>query len=358
MKRGVLLIIFLAFLILNLNFALSNTSCEIKDCKIIITINIAFAGATDSQINSWSQEINDVWNGNGQTTGDCKCPVIFKLNTTKVANCTPIPAGYHCVQVLPWNGTDASLPHLPAGPDKGRAVVGYMGKTTQSPSIGGVSLDGEWSDMTSRPIDPNDPSKGNYNDAAHEVGHMLGLADGSGGLMNFTSGNDSKPTQQHIDDAVNNICGPNACPDRCCCGNGQLDGNKGEQCDPKANPQGCLQGNLCCPICCKCYNSNNSTINPADVPFGLFANERINFYSNNEPYIYLITVNNQIIDTGKGKIEKPTLNLFSDAETINAIHDGEISFIQAIDENKIKYGGEGFFSQIKFGIASFLLDIF
>lgn len=360
MKRGALFlsILFLIILIFNFNLASAKTSCDVKDCKITITIFLAFAGATDSQINSWSQEISNVWNGNGQTTGDCKCPVTFKVNTTKVANCSPMPSGYHCIQVLPWNGTDASLPQLPAGPNKGKAVVAYMGKTTQSPSVGGASLDGEWSNITSRPIDPNDPSKGNYLDAAHEVGHMLGLADGSGGLMNFTSGNDAKPTQQHIDDAVNNVCGSNACPDKCCCGNGIIDNNKGEQCDPKAVPRGCSVNDVCCPICCQCDLTRAQSFNLTYVPLGMFSNERINFYSNLEPHFHIITSNNQIIDAGKGKLENPTINVFSDDETFNAIHDGEISFIQAMNDGRLIYEGEGFFNKIKFKIISFLVDAF
>ncbi|RLG58109.1 MAG: hypothetical protein DRN95_04895, partial [Candidatus Hydrothermarchaeota archaeon] len=221
--------------------------------KITITLYIAFVGATDAQINSWAQEISDVWNGDGQTYGDCKCEVVFKVNTTKVASCTPMPAGWHCVTVLPWDGTDASLPHLPAGPRAGEAVVAYMGKITQSPSVGGASLDGEWSDQASRPVNPNNPQGEHYKDAAHEAGHMMGLDDGEGGIMNFTSGPNAKPTQAHINKIVENLCGANACPDRCCCKNGKIDRDKGEACDPFATPNGCASNEYCCPVCCNCY---------------------------------------------------------------------------------------------------------
>jgi hypothetical protein len=249
---GRLLGIGIVFLLL-FGFSFASTTCETKDCRITITVSIAFAGASDAQISKWASEISNVWNGNGQSTGDCKCPVTFKVNTTKVANCTPIPQGYHCVNVLPWNGSVESLPQLPAGPRAGERVTGYMGKTTQSPAVNGTSLDGDWSDQMSRPIDPNNPNSGNYLDAAHEAGHMMGLNDGEGGIMNFTSGANATPSRDNVDNAVARVCGPNACPDSCCCGNGVVEKDKNEQCDPMAQPSGCSQGESCCPVCCGCY---------------------------------------------------------------------------------------------------------
>jgi hypothetical protein len=247
-----ILVLGMMFLLL-ISFSFAKTTCETKGCGITITISIAFAGASDAQISKWANEISNVWNGNGQSTGDCKCPVTFKVNTTKVANCTPIPQGYHCVNVLPWNGSVESLPQLPAGPRAGERVTGYMGKTTQSPSVNGTSLDGDWSDQMSRPIDPNNPNSGNYADAAHEAGHMMGLNDGEGGIMNFTSGANAKPSQANIDNTVARVCGANACPDICCCGNGVVENGRGEQCEPMLQPSGCGAGESCCQVCCHCF---------------------------------------------------------------------------------------------------------
>jgi hypothetical protein len=157
------------------------------------------------------------------------------------------------VNVLPWNGSLESLPQLPAGPRAGERVTGYMGKTTQSPSVNGTSLDGDWSDQMSRPVDPNKPDGEHYVDAAHEAGHMMGLNDGEGGIMNFTSGANATPSQGNIDNAVARVCGSNACPDSCCCGNGVVENNKAEQCDPFAQPTGCGQDDSCCPVCCHCF---------------------------------------------------------------------------------------------------------
>jgi putative sterol carrier protein len=239
------------------NLGDARTECKVEDCKITITIKIAFAGATDQQIRDWTNDIESVWNGpNGfQTTGDCQCEVRFKVETMKItdpsqANCNPPPAGYHCVMVTAWNGRTESLPFFYNSSGQKEYVVGYMGYSTQSPSQGGASLDGWWSDQMNQPA----PGGGTYHDAAHEAGHMMGLNDRDGnGLMTHTSGDNAKPTQQNIDDAVNNVCGPNACPDRCCCGNGVVEPNKGESCDPFAQPMGCGQGEFCCPTCCSCY---------------------------------------------------------------------------------------------------------
>lgn len=356
-KLTLLSLVFLAALVMP---ALASTTCKVDDCKITITLNIAFAGATDAQINGWVQEISGIWNGQGgRTTGDCKCPVVFNVNASKAANCTPMPAGKHCITVLPWNGTDASLPHLPAGPRAGEAVVAYMGKTTQSPSVGGASLDGEWSNITSRPVNSSDPAQGNYNDAAHEAGHMMGLADGSGGIMNFTSGPGATATQANIDQAVQNVCGANACPDKCCCGNGVIDGNKGEGCDPKALPNGCSGGEFCCAICCQCHSLANGLYNfdVASAPLGLFSNERANIFIDGKN-MYFITQNNEVVEVGSRQVEHPTLNIYMSPETAEEIHDGELGMIPALKQGKIRYEGADFFSALKFGIVGFFSSIF
>jgi hypothetical protein len=71
--------------------------------------------------------------------------------------------------------------------------------------------------------------------------------------MDNTAGANSGPTQANLQEIADEICGPNSCPDRCCCGNGKVDKNKGEGCDPKAKPVGCGVGETCCAVCCNCY---------------------------------------------------------------------------------------------------------
>lgn len=164
-----------------------------------------------------------------------------KITDPSKINCKPPPAGYHCVMVTNYNNN-------PPKDTKGNLYVGYM----YPPGVSkhGQSLCGWWSDIMNLPA----PSGGIYHDAAHEAGHMMGLDDKEGnGLMTHTSGDNAKPTQANIDAAVKNICGPNACPDRCCCGNGVIDAAQGETCDPMATPDGCGQNESCCIICCNCF---------------------------------------------------------------------------------------------------------
>jgi len=270
MKNPKIILITLSALFLLASFnspVLAETDCDIdyNECKITITIKIAFAGATDQQIQNWKNEIEDVWNGpnNFQTTGDCDCEVEFKVETMKITNpvnvnCNPPLAGYHCVMVTPWNNNNNNLPwfYKPDGTKK--YVTAYMGYNSQSPSQGGASIDGWWSDQTSRPVTDaaGKPTGENYKDAAHEAGHMMGLDDeyGNPNIMGQTSGPNAKPTQEQIDQVVKNVCGEGACPDYCCCGNGKVEEDKGEQCDPMAEDIKCGEGEYCCIICCQCHS--------------------------------------------------------------------------------------------------------
>ena len=107
-----------------------------------------------------------------------------------------------------------------------------------------------------------------YRDFAHEAGHMMGLDDCDGDLMCAASGQTGHVSQANVNAAVENVCGQNACPDRCCCGDGKIDKDKGEQCDPKANPNGCTDsGVFCCPYCCKCESPD------CDPKYGEYATE-------------------------------------------------------------------------------------
>jgi hypothetical protein len=233
----------------NLSFA--ETTCTVKECEIEIKIKIAFQGASADYITRATNEIQDTWNGptGSRTTGDCKCKMTFKVETTTAQDCkNNPPAGYHCVMVTDYNNDP---PRNQTNWTGATFYIGYMyGISTGS---GGNSEKGWWSDIMSRPVNANQPQGEHYKDFAHEAGHMMGLEDGDGGIMSSTSGNDSDPTQANIDEIANDICGPNPCPDRCCCGNGAIDDNVNEQCDPMAQPTGCAQGQACCVVCCNCF---------------------------------------------------------------------------------------------------------
>lgn len=234
------------------------------ECTINIHINIAFSynesEISQNQIDAWVNEIETTWNGDAgyQTYGDCGCKVKFQVNAMKVTdptqiNCSPGPPGYHCVMITDHN---KNQPKNTAG---NATYRGYMYGVSKN----GSSVNGWWSNEMGEPH-PDSPTGENALDAAHEAGHMLGLGDDydkgpppryGNNLMGTTHGPDAKPTQDQIDQVVENVCPDDCCPDECCCGNGIVEDDKGEICDPMADPTGCGEDTTlyCCKICCQCH---------------------------------------------------------------------------------------------------------
>ncbi len=423
---GVLLVLLSLFS--GLSFA--ETTCNIENCGMEITVKIAFAfdpGVQNQQqyIQNAKNEIESVWNGpNGyRTCGDCKCKVAYKAAVMSTASCSPPPAGYHCIRVTVYNNDP---PRNQTNWTGAQFYIGYMYPPGVATGNGGNSITGWWSDIMSRPTGSN----GNYKDFAHEAGHMMGLEDGDGGIMTNTSGPNSDPTQANIDETVQEICGANACPARCCCGNGQIDGNVGEQCDPFAG--GCGADEYCCPYCCHCYpkmciaawgeyenaadcNSNcqgmyakcyynyqtgcwdclkqepATTPNPYDstqtkqLPEGnhtkqrmladirdfygalgdvgmlktLFGDDRINLYIKGiDTPFHAVTKNGALEEAKVGALEDPTINMYTDVETLGSIADGETTVSRALMDGKIKYEGVGFLNGLRLGIMDFFFRMF
>jgi len=256
MKEIKILALGLLFVLFLTNPSFAETTCSRNNCDLTITIKIAFIGANDSYINAAKNEIESVWNGEkSRIASGCNCKVTFKVETMKLsqANCTLAPAGYHCIMVTPFfnaSGGYADPPRNQTGMTNATLYIGYMyGIATGN---GSNSQQGWWSDQMSRPFSGG-VSGDQYKDFAHEAGHMMGLKDGDGGIMNRTAGPNSEPTQDNIDKTVNEICGATPCPDMCCCGNGKIEKDKGEECDPKVFPSGCSGGSECCPTCCSCF---------------------------------------------------------------------------------------------------------
>lgn len=249
----------LIVLVLVSSLSFAETSCSRNGCDITITLKMAFAGANNSYINSAKSEIEDFWNGpNGyRYVGDCRCTLTVKVNATTAVDCkNNTPAGYHCIDVTKFFTPDGSAydnpPRNQTNITGAKIYVGYMDNITKG--NGGNSGHGWWSDQMSRPVNPANPGGPHYNDFAHEAGHMMGLDHNNNttSIMNNTLA--GQPNQDDLNGAAQAICGDNYCPDSCCCGNGVVDDNKSETCDPKATPNGCAAGASCCPVCCNCYS--------------------------------------------------------------------------------------------------------
>lgn len=414
-------LIFGVVLLLFCTTSVASTTCDVKDCKITITMKIAFAGADDAYINRTKNEIESEWNSQYWTFGDCKCLVSFKVEATKTADCVNNPpAGYHCITVTDYNNNP---PRNQTNMTGATFYVGYMFGIANG--SGGNSQSGWWSNIMSRPVDPANPNGEHYKDFAHEAGHMIGLEDGDGNLMNKTSGSDAKVTQELVDKAVEKVCGANACPDKCCCGNGVIDRN--EQCDPMVG--GCAADQYCCPVCCQCYGqicfpengeytdqqncrancgSNSScyynyktgcwdcvklqitpqyTIdNFRQIVFdnhtrqqeiagirvlyynGLrtipvlgdyLANERVNIIIQGENNYHIVfDAQGDIVELGGGALADPNIVITTDAATIKGIKAGEVNPIAAFKQGKIRIAGIGFFEGMKFWFVEFFVNSF
>ncbi|MCE5326532.1 MAG: hypothetical protein LLG01_08960 [Planctomycetaceae bacterium] len=199
--------------------AAARTTYEIKDGKMVVTVYIAYKGGNDALIARWNKETLDTWNGpdGGQTYGECGHKVVFALQTVTVAGDKPFPKGYHRIEIQPYDGSEATLPHTPDG----RVAIAYMGKTTHSPSRGGASIDGVWSTQSSALVNPRRRGGSErFKDAAHEVGHMMGLPDYydhkikfyGKNLMGSTSGPYAKVTPQLVQGVVEALTGKYYCP--------------------------------------------------------------------------------------------------------------------------------------------------
>jgi hypothetical protein len=457
------------------------TSCECKDCRITITIRIAFFGADDAYISRVINEVQDTWNGppeNPSASGDCNCPFEVKVVTKKVTDCAA-EKEYHCIEVTnytanpPFSGNESVLGGVRNGtidPKTSGEVTRHRGYLYPPGTSTGAPLRGWWSDAMSTPYNGQ-----KVTDFAHEAGHLMGLADRSGGIMDFSGMTSGRASQGNIDDAVKNLCGDKPCPDRCCCGNARVDWAKGEECDPLATPPGCITRVSCCPVCCRCqvpacdpeageypteaectkncsdkneachinyytgcwdctgrifieindeYQSTRETIWKAnesefhtprpipvttitvipvtttpvlpgtgpgtgqasttvrpeagsappkpvnttpfagllssvnDVPVAgdFLASERINVRLPEGEY-HVTTAGGNITDSGDGIMTDPTVNVYSDQETLELIAAGDLTFESAVSTGRVRLEGVGFVNSLKFTVSEYVLKI-
>lgn len=287
--------IFAAAVLIFSFIASAQTTTTIEDCKIKVTVNIAItgAGASDDYANKIKQEAEKLWNDAALKAGDCKCEFNLTVNVIKVDNCRSQAAqNHHCVTVK----------NVPVGTFHRPTVTGTAGAMKPGGTID--SGTGDWGNQDAGKM------------IAHEVGHLMGLddeySDGYYYYYRDSSGNPTSTTptfikasdftdakKQEIEankppgGSVVYMLNPNTnqfswsrpnpgretsimasvadgaapkddqaqyildkaglkCPDECCCGDGKVDGNKGESCDPKATPNGCEEGSQVCSANCKC----------------------------------------------------------------------------------------------------------
>lgn len=234
----------------------AETTWSRSGCDITITVKMAFAGANASFAAAAENETESFWNGprGFRTAGECKCTVEVKLETTLVADCKNPPAGYHCITVTKFFKPDGTYDDPPRNQTNITGAEIYVAYVNGIARGNGSNSQGGWfSDLTSRPVNSANPAGPHYMDFAHEAGHLMGLDhnNDTSSIMNNTLV--TQPSQGDIDGIVEGICGQGACPDHCCCGNGAVEKDRGENCDPMAKPTGCAQGASCCPVCCNCY---------------------------------------------------------------------------------------------------------
>lgn len=275
----VLLSIFLVSLVFNPVLSQSTgdvrqagTTVTREGCDITVTTYLALAFLDDSSWlnaqqlgNIWVKGMLAVWNEPDFTYGFCECPVHFEVvvKTLPRGEKCPQPQdlktkmpGWHCIQVVSGRERDPKVGWEPVN------ERGNVADALETPANNGNGY-GEWTTWTSGL------------DAAHELGHFMGLGDeyhysdtnGDGQGDTYTNDNpqpSGKPQsimaqtwgeitvlQEHIDEIIENTNVDCPMPE-CCCGNGELEDYIGEECDPKADPTGCSAGQVCDSTChCK-----------------------------------------------------------------------------------------------------------
>ncbi|MBZ9572478.1 BACON domain-containing protein [Patescibacteria group bacterium] len=252
-KNKILALIFLLALgvglIFHPNQTRAKTAVTIEGCDITITVYLAFAFLDDVSwmnaqqlVDIWVDGMLKIWNEPDFTYGFCECPVHFEVVVEilpKGKDCFDAQKDlpdYHCMHVV----------NQPVN-QRGNVADATIASSQYPNSYG------EWATTTTGL------------NAAHEVGHMMGLGeeytrDTNGdwkpnqgkekSIMAKTWG-EVKALQEHIDDIVGNA-GVDCPMPECCCGNGEHESFIGEECDYKASPTGCPEGQVCDSTChCK-----------------------------------------------------------------------------------------------------------
>ena len=104
------------------------------------------------------------------------------------------------------------------------------------------------------------------------------------------------------------------------------------------------------------YNGNLDEV-PSFVK-NIFGNEKINLYIDGELFIGLSGENGKITEYKEGGLDKPTMKVYTTADTIDQLIDGNTTLLDAVKEKSISYEGIGFISKIKFGFIKIFQGLF
>ena len=89
----------------------------------------------------------------------------------------------------------------------------------------------------------------------------------------------------------------------------------------------------------------------------MLANERINFYIENAGVAGIVNKDGKMESIQIGELPDPTMNMYTDMETLEDIIFGKLNVLDALKGGKITYEGVGFFNWVRFGFANFVFGI-
>ena len=104
-------------------------------------------------------------------------------------------------------------------------------------------------------------------------------------------------------------------------------------------------------------NIYNNNIGAVPQVRDMLANERINFYIEDAGVAGIVNKDGKMESIQIGELPDPTMNMYTDMETLQDIIFGKLNVLDALKEGKITYEGVGFFNWVRFGFANFVFGV-